>query len=70
MVQARTPIAPWIPPMGLGKVTPVPARGSEPPEALRWQVPQATVSSLAICSSQKRILPRMALSQLYGFSLG
>ena len=45
-------------------------RGSAPPAAGRWQVPQATVLSLDNCSSQNRILPRTRFSSVMGFSAG
>src|SRR5258707_6267434 len=45
-------------------------RGSLPPFAGRWQVPQATRLLLDSCSSQNSILPSTALAAVTGFSGG
>lgn len=42
--------------------------GSAPPAAGMWQVPQATVSSLESCSSQKSIFPSTRFCSVIGFS--
>ena len=47
-----------------------PVRGSAPPAAGRWHVPQATLPSLDSCSSQNRILPSTRFGSVIGFSAG
>ena len=48
----------------------LPTRGSEPPYAGRWHVPQATLPSLDSCSSQNSILPSTRFGSVIGFSGG
>ena len=73
--QRTTPREPWMSsgvpktPSSPGWTEPAPLeRGSEPPAVLKtWHVPQATVLSEEICSSQNRILPSTAFCGVIGF---